>query len=72
VPRDLALLIGKTASHGGLQHHITITIATPSAPQPDPAATQRMADAAITESAARRAERTALDDKPPSATRATT
>jgi transposase len=56
--------------HRALQRHITVTIPTPSGPVPDLAATQRMADAAVTPRAARRAERAALDGKPPSATRA--
>jgi transposase IS116/IS110/IS902 family protein len=49
------------ARHRGLQQHITVTIPTPSGPRPDLAATQRMAGAAVTEMAARRAEREALD-----------
>ena len=56
------------ARHRGLQQHITVTIPTPSGPVPDLAATQRMAGAAVTERAARRAEREALDGKPTSAT----
>ena len=55
------------ARHGGLQRHITVTIPTPSGPRPDLAATQRMAGAAVTDTAARRAERAALDGKPPTA-----
>jgi transposase len=55
------------AKHRGLQQHITVTIPTQSGPRPDLAATQRMAGAAVTEPAARRAEREALDGKPTSA-----
>ena len=55
------------ARHHGLQHHIAVTIPTPSGPRPDIPATQRMAGAAVTEPAARRAEREALDTKPTSA-----
>jgi transposase len=44
--------------HTGLQQHITVTIPTPSGPRPDLTATQRMAGAAVTSMAARRAERT--------------
>jgi hypothetical protein len=40
---------------------------TPSGPQPDLDATQRMAGPAVTDQAAQRAEREALDDKPTSA-----
>jgi hypothetical protein len=47
--------------HHGLQQHIAVIIPTPSGPRPDLAATQRMAGAAVTETAARRAEREALD-----------
>jgi hypothetical protein len=53
--------------HRALQQHITVTIPTPSGPRPDLAATQRMAGAAVTQRAARRAEREALDGKPTSA-----
>jgi transposase len=53
--------------HRALQRHITVTIPTPSGPVPDLAATQRMAGATVTRRAARRAERAALDNKPPSA-----
>ena len=53
--------------HHGLQQHITVTIPTPSGPVPDLAATQRMAGAAVIQRTARRAEREALDGKPPSA-----
>lgn len=55
------------ARHHALQQHITVTIPTPSGPRPDLAATQRMAGAAVTQQAARRAERAALDSKPASA-----
>lgn len=55
------------AKHRGLQHHITITIPSSSGPRPDTAATQRMAGAAVTEPAARRAEREALDGTPTTA-----
>jgi transposase len=55
------------ARHRALQRHITVTIPTPSGPVPDLAATQRMAGAAVTPRAARRAERAALDSKTPSA-----
>ena len=56
--------------HTGLQQHITVTIPTPSGPRPDLNATQRMAGAAVTQRAAHRAERAALDSKPPIATNA--
>jgi transposase len=56
------------ARHRALQQHITVTIPTSSGPRPDLAATQRMAGAAVTQRAARRAEREALDSKPTSAT----
>ena len=55
------------AHHRALQQHCTVTIPTPSGPLPDLAATQRMLGAAVTEPAARRAEREALDGKPTSA-----
>jgi transposase len=55
------------ARHRALQRHVTVTIPTSSGPVPDLAATQRMAGAAVTRRAARRAERGALDGKPPSA-----
>ena len=45
------------ARHRALQRHITVTIPTRRAPVPDTAATQRMAGAAVTRRAARRAER---------------
>ena len=48
------------ARHRALQQHITVTIPTPSGPRPDLAATQRMAGAAVTQRAGRRAEREAL------------
>ena len=53
--------------HHGLQQHIAVIIPTSSGPQPDLAATQRMADAAVTHRAARKTEREALDGKPTSA-----
>jgi transposase len=55
------------ARHRGLQQHIAVTIPTRSGPRPL-AATQRMAATAVTETAARRAEREALDGTPTSAT----
>ena len=55
------------ARHRALQRHATVTIPTSSGPRPDTAATQRMAGAAVTQRAARRAERNALDGKPTSA-----
>jgi transposase len=55
------------ARHRALQRHVTVTIPTASGPVPDIAATQRMAGAAVTRRAARRAERPALDGKPTSA-----
>jgi transposase len=58
------------ARHRALQRHVTVTIPTSSGPVPDLAATQRMAGATVTRRAARRAERAALDRKPPSANRA--
>ena len=45
------------ARHRALQRHVTVTIPTASGPVPDIAATQRMAGAAVTRRAARRAER---------------
>jgi transposase len=54
-------------SHRALQRQVTVSIPTPSGPRPDTAATLRMAGAAVTRRAARRAERAALDGKPPSA-----
>jgi transposase len=56
------------ALHRGLQDHIAVTIPDPSSPRLDHPATQRMLDAAVTDKAARRAEREALDGKPASAT----
>ena len=55
------------ARHGGLQRHTTVTIPTPLGPRPDLTASQRMAGAAVTQTAARRAERAALDSKPTTA-----
>src|SRR5450432_633044 len=55
--------------HTGLQQHITVTIPDLSGPRPDVPATQRMAGAAVTSQAARRAERAALDSKPSAAIR---
>ena len=49
------------ARHRALQQHVLVTVPTPSGPLPDLAATQRMLGAAVTETAARRAEREALD-----------
>lgn len=54
--------------HAGLQRHIMVTIPDPSGPRPDTAATQRMACAAVTQRAARKVERAALDGTPASAT----
>jgi transposase len=54
--------------HTGLQRHITVTIPDPSGPRPDLAATQRMAGPDVTQRAAHRAERAALDGTPTSAT----
>jgi transposase len=56
------------ARHRGLQQHIAVRIPNGSSSTLDLAATQRMAGAAVTEMAARRAERVALDGKPTSAT----
>jgi len=55
------------ARHTGLQQHIAVTVPDPSGPRPDILATQRMAGAAVTQRAARRAERAALDSQPPAA-----
>jgi hypothetical protein len=55
------------AKHRALQQHCTVTVHTSSGPVPDLAATQQMLGAAVTEPAARRAEREALDGKPTSA-----
>ena len=56
------------ARHRGLQQHITVTIPGSSSPRLDLTATKRMADAAVTDTAAQRDEREALDGKPPTAT----
>ena len=56
------------ARHRGLQNHIAVTIPNRSSPRLDLAATQTIAGTAVTHRAARRAERAALDGKPPSAT----
>jgi transposase len=53
--------------HTGLQQHVAVNIPTASGPRPDVPATQRMAGAAVTQRAACRAERAALDSKPPAA-----
>jgi transposase len=42
------------ARHRGLQHHLLVTIPTPSGPVPDTAATQRMLGAAVTQKADRK------------------
>jgi len=55
------------ARHRALQQHCTVTIPRSSGPRPDLAATQRMLGAAVTNMAARRAEREALDGTPTSA-----
>jgi transposase len=55
------------AKHHALQQHIAVTIPA-TGPRPDLPATQRIAGATVTEPAARRAEREALDGKPTSAT----
>ena len=55
------------ARHRALQQHVQVTIPASSGPRPDLAATQRMLGAAVTGTAARRAEREALDGKPTSA-----
>jgi transposase len=55
------------ARHRALQQHALVRIPGPSGPRPDTAATQRMLGTAVTEPAARRAEREALDGKPTSA-----
>jgi transposase len=54
--------------HTGLQQHIAVSIPTASGPRPDLTATQRMLGDAVTGTAARKAERAALDGKPASAT----
>jgi len=56
--------------HTGLQHHITVTINTPSGPRPDVPGTQRMAGAVVTRRAAHGPSAQALDDKPTIATSA--
>jgi transposase len=56
------------ARHRALQQHCTVTIPSPSDPRPDLAATQRMLGDTVTGTAARRAEREALDGKPTCAT----
>jgi transposase len=55
------------ARHRALQQHVLVTIPTSSGRRPDLAATQRMLGATVTGTAARRAEREALDGKPTSA-----
>ena len=52
------------ARHRALQQHCTVTVPTPSGPVPRLAATQRMLGATVTDTAAQRAEREALDGKP--------
>ena len=56
------------ARHRSLQAHCAVVIPNGSSPRLDLTATQRMLGAAVTHRAARRAERAALDGKPPSAT----
>lgn len=56
------------AQHRGLQQHIAVITHDQSRPRLDLTATQRMAGAAVTQRAARRDERRALDDKPTTAT----
>jgi transposase len=56
------------ARRRGLQQHIAVTIPNTSSPRLDVPATQRIAGATVTHRAARRAERAALDGKPPTAT----
>ena len=56
------------ARHTGLQQHLLVTVPTPSGPRPDLDATKRMTGEDVTRSAARRAEREALDSEPASAT----
>lgn len=56
------------ARHRALQQHVLVTIPTPSGPRPDLAATQRTLGTAVTETAARRAQRAALDRTPTPAT----
>ena len=55
------------ARHRAFQRHVTVIIPNTVGPRPDLTATQRMAGAAVTGTAAQRAEREALDSKPPSA-----
>jgi transposase len=55
------------ARHRALQQHVLVTIPATSGPVPDLAATQRMLGDAVTEMAAHRAERAALDGEPTSA-----
>ncbi|HUA47003.1 MAG TPA: IS110 family transposase [Solirubrobacteraceae bacterium] len=55
------------ARHRALQQHVSVTIPGASGPRPDTAATQRMLGTAVTSTAARRAEREALDGKPTTA-----
>ena len=55
------------ARHRALQQHVLVTVPTPSGSLPDLAATRRMLGAAVTDTAARRAECEALDGKPTSA-----
>ena len=55
------------ARHRGLQQHVPVTIPGTSGPRPDLDATQRMLGDAVTNMAARRAERAALDGTPTSA-----
>ena len=57
--------------HTGLQRHITVTNPSTPGPRPDLIATQRMAGAPVTQRAAHRAEREALDGTPTSATKLT-
>jgi transposase len=56
------------ARHTGLQQHLLVRVPGPSGPRPDLIAIQRMAGATVTPRAARRAERAALDGRPPAAT----
>jgi transposase len=56
------------ARHRGLLEHVAVIIPDRTSPRLDPTATQRMPGAAVTQRAALRAERAALDDKPTSAT----
>jgi transposase len=56
------------ARHRGLQDHIAVVAPNRSSPRLDLPATQRMLGAAVTETAARRAERAALDGQPTPAT----